>query len=135
MSYLEALDTLVESRPHLEPGNYGDLASYRADQRGNMQARNDYRAIRACVAPDDATLAELARGSRLSFETADDGTIVADYCAGQYYPIEYRRACVRLIASAWWQAQAGRLAEADAQYIRTVAKAVFGPGIARRWFN
>lgn len=105
MSYLDALDALVDSRPHLEPGNYATMAAYRADQRGNMQARNDYRAIRACVAPDDATLAELARGSRLSFETADDGTIVADYCAGQYYPVEYRRAAVRLIASAWWRTQ------------------------------
>lgn len=107
------------------------MAAYRADQRGNMQARNDYRAIRACVAPDDATLAELARGSRLSFETADDGTIVADYCAGQYYPIEYRRAAVRLIASAWW-ASMSVTSVAD---IRAHARKVFGPGIARRWFN
>lgn len=134
MSYLDALDALVDSRPMLEPGNYATLADYRADQRGNMQARADYWRIRACIAPDNHTLFEIARGSRITF-TGPDDALVADYCAGQYYPIEYRRACVRLIASAWWQAQAGRLAEADAQYIRTVAKAVFGPGIARRWFN
>ena len=54
MTYLEALDALVDSRPHLEPGNYATWAGYRADQRGNMQARRDYWRIRAMVAPDDA---------------------------------------------------------------------------------
>lgn len=139
-SYLEALDALAYSRPHLEPANYvgayaGAYAAYRADQRGNVQALNDYRAIRVCIAPDDATLAELARGSRLSFETADDGTIEVSYCAGQYYPVEYRRAAVRLIASAWWRTQVHATPLRTADDLRKQARRTFGPGIARRWFN
>ena len=132
-SYLEALDALAYSRPHLEPANYvGAYAAYRADQRGNVQALNDYRMIRAHIVPSAEALADLARGSRLSFDA--DGV---SYCAGQYYPVEYRRAAVRLIANAWWRAQAEKFRDPEwtADDIRAQARRTFGRGIARRWFN
>jgi hypothetical protein len=128
-SYLEALDALVDSRPMLEPGNYGDRASYRADQRGNVQARADYRLLRLYVAPTDAELADAARGSRIEF----DG-YYAHYCAGQYYPVEYRPAACRLLARVWWERtakQEGRTADS----LRAYARVLFGRGIARRWFS
>ncbi len=136
-SYLEALDALVDSRPMLEPGNYGDRASYRADQRGNVQARADYWRLRAGVAPDNATLAAFVRGSRISFCDDNDGNgvQVAEYCAGQYYPVEYRPAACRLLARVWWERQAERTSMGMADDIRRQARAVFGRGIARRWFS
>ena len=82
-----------------------------------------------------ATLADLARGSRIAFAPSYTCPMVADYCAGQYYPVEYRPAAVRLIRDAWWQAVAGRLAEADADDIRKLARRTFGAGITRRWFS
>lgn len=131
-TYLDALDNLVDSRPMLEPGNYATWADYRADQRGNMQARNDYWRIRACIAPDDATMAYLAHGSRIDFEHRDDG-MNAYYTAGQYYPVEYRPAAVRLLANAWWQSRQNEYTSADK--LRKIARHVFGRGIARRWFS
>lgn len=143
-AYIEALDALAYSRPRLDPNDYiGAAAAYRADQRGNVQALNDYRAIRAMVAPDDAPLADVARGSRIEFvqligsvkdRVAErEPGVRADYLPGQYYPVEYRPACVRLLARVWWQLKASQGYDADA--IRKRARLVFGRGVARRWFN
>lgn len=141
-TYLEALDALAYSRPGLDYANYGDAASFRADQRANMRDAADYRLLRLYVAPTDAELSEAARGSRLSFlprvsmehrvcAPARDGLqVTADYCACQYYPREYRAACVRLLARVWWARQAGTTDD-----IRRQAARVFGRGIARRWFS
>ena len=137
-AYLDALDTLAESRPMLDPNNYSTMASYRADQRANMRDLADYRLLRLYVAPTAEALAYAARGTRLSFRTTfDSGVVVADYTAGQYYPREYRAACVRLLASLWWhmQAEAFHDPEWTADDIRKHARRVFGRGIASRWFN
>ncbi len=137
-SYIEALDALAYSRPGLDPANYGDAASYRADQRANMRDLADYGLLRLYVAPKDAELADAARGSRIKFsdnENMRDWQVAVDYCAGQYYPREYRAACVRLLVTIWWTAVARRRPEWTADDIRAYARREFGIGLARRWFS
>lgn len=143
-TYLSALDALVATRPMLDPNNYGDLASYRRDQRRNARDAADYRLLRLYVKPTNEELREAARGSRIEFvhalhtlkDTLADREpgVRADYCAGQYYPVEYRAACVRLLARVWW-VEAAKQHHVTAQSIRNSARRLFGSGIARRWFN
>lgn len=131
-SYIDQLDAFVASRPGFDPANYSDWASYRADRRIVERARSDYRELRAelrHVLTDDK-LEDAARGGRLSF--GPDGV---DYTAGQYYCTEYRSAACRLLASIWWREQAVRSApDESADDIRRHARAVFGRGLAGRWF-
>ena len=128
-THIEALDALAYSRPMLDPANYGDAASYRADQRRNVRDAADYRLLRLYVDPTDAELIEAARGSRIAF--GQDG---ADYCAGQYYPVEYRAACVRLLVRVWW-ARTAKAEGRTADSLRAYARVLFGRAFARRWFN
>ncbi len=127
-AYLDALDALVDTRPMLDPNNYGSIAAYRADQRANM------RRIAGTPAADE--LIEAAKGSRLSFvSVGEEGIVSVDYCAGQYYPREYRAACVRLLARCWWERAGRQFADDDAEGIRKLARRMFGRGVASRWFN
>ena len=111
---LSLLDAFVHQRSGMDPRNYGDFASYRSEQRRVTQDLNDYRAIRAVVTFADGITAEHlleaskhAFSGRLSFTevTLKDGTagVRIDYCPGQYFPTEYRRAACAVLASALWK--------------------------------
>jgi hypothetical protein len=136
-AHLAALDAFVDARPMLDFANYGDVPAYRADQRANMRDRADYWVIRRIGgSPSIAALEDAARGSRLRFFSEFGGSNAAiDYTAGQYYPREYRAACVRLLASCWWHAQAAARPDWTAEDIRAQARRMFGRSIARRWFS
>lgn len=103
---VEALSTLLESRPNFKSADYGDRASYRAETR---RATADLRLGRALLAevrlgPD---LSELlaSQHRRIEFWGAmGSGGMVeaiqrAEYTAGQYYCVEYRAAVVGMLAS------------------------------------
>lgn len=132
-TYLSALDALVATRPMLDPANYGDLASYRHDQRRNARDAADYRLLRLYVKPTNEELADAARGSRITFD--DNYSAIVDYCAGQYYPVEYRAACVRLLARVWWTRTVAQNPQWPVHEIRNHARVLFGRGVNRRWFN
>lgn len=135
-AHIEALDALVDTRPMLDFANYGNATTYRADQRANMRDRADYWQLRRIGGtPSAEVLEHVARGSRLSFASEFGGKAAVDYTAGQYYPREYRAACVRLLASCWWRTQAAAHPDWTADDIRAQARRMFGRGIARRWFS
>lgn len=112
----DALAAFIRSRPGFDPCNYGDAASYRADQRTAARQKNDAETMLAAVRWRDsitgADLIEAARGGRLTIVPArveypnqnpDHGySVRIDYCTGQYYPTEYRAGVCRVLASALW---------------------------------
>ena len=119
----DALATFIRSRPGFDPHNYGDAASYRADQRTAARQKNDAETMLAAVRWRDsitgADLIEAARGGRLAIELLPAGETIRgvfmpspvpgapprvriDYCTGQYYPTEYRAGVCRALASALW---------------------------------
>ena len=110
----DALAAFIRSRPGFDPCNYGDAASYRADQRTAARQKNDAETMLAAVRWRDsitgADLIEAARGGRLTIEVNPAGTVGGimrpvvriDYCTGQYYPTEYRAGVCRVLASALW---------------------------------
>lgn len=133
----------ILSRPGFESGNYSTAASWRADTRRAIRDRNDaLRLLDAAEYSDAVTLEHLreALSSARRLSLSDDGQRL-DYCAGQYYPTEYRAAAASALASAWWSAirddltsEFGRDA-VTGDLIRKSARSRFGATIASRWFR
>ena len=129
---LTSLRAFAESRPGFDYRDYGDIASYRADLRRATQQLADARALLAYVEGVSGITHEslILAGTygRLTVNSAGDW----EYCVGQYYPTEYRAAVCRLLASVvggLWRE--GR----SADDMRRKARAIFGRGLANRYFN
>ena len=162
----QALRVWINQRPGLEFGNYGDVANYRAEVRSigrDLQhARELLRAVeyRDSISGDDLEAAfPHAYSGRLSLRDISaryaDGSILwifeLDYCTGQYWPTEYRKAACAVLASALWDWQRDNMPVRDAykgeayndtyqgltagDWLRASFRRQFGRGIANRWFS
>jgi hypothetical protein len=136
VSPLDALAVFVSQRSGIEYANYGDrdafLSDYRPILRHGKHARAMLAYLRWRTLPDDL-LASVADNGRLTWDATRGEW---DYCAGQYFAVEYRRAACRVLASAvekLWDADAGGCVSRDD--IVRFAHGVFGPAIARAWFR
>jgi len=155
---IDSLRTFVSRRPGLEYGNYGDPVAYRAEMRAITkdlhQAREllRYVELRDSITGDDIIKAsESAYSGRLTIGA--NATI--DYCTGQYWPTEYRRAVCAVLASAVWAWKRDQCMPAPTlhhntetgetvqrykglragDYLRANFKREFGRGMAARWFS
>lgn len=144
----------VSQRPGLEFENYGDVSSYRAEMRGITHDLHDARILLAYVERVGITAERLreafsAFSGRLSLVASDKGMRL-DYCTGQYWPTEYRKAACAVLASAIWDytrcecmpeptigADGHRLYRGitGGAFIRKAARREFGSRLANRWFN
>lgn len=139
-----ALYTFIGQRPGLEFGNYGDVPNYRAEVRAIgrdlTQAREllRYVELRASITADDIIEAsKRAYSGRLTITATDDGAVSIDYCTGQYFPTEYRKAACAVLSQAireWFRANISDTAK-PGDYLRASLKREFGRGMASRWFN
>jgi len=87
------------SAVRLEYGNYDSPESYRYDRNNVRRAtRKIDKITRAIFWRNKGTLAsallEASKGSRLEYLGNGQGW---EYCPGQYYPLEIRWACYRLL--------------------------------------
>jgi hypothetical protein len=120
---LGALMRFIAQRPGLEFGNYGDVKAYRSEMRAITRDRHDAERLLGAVAlangiTGDALQAAFAHAysGRLSCKTEPKvephpthaaGYVAGyratlNYCAGQYFPTEYRKAACAVLASALW---------------------------------
>ena len=150
---IAALDTFIRQRPGLDYGNYGDPVAYRAEVRSIGKDLQHARALLRYVEwHESITAAMIVDASKHAFSgrltiTEENGQIVLDYCTGQYWPTEYRRAVCGVLSSAIWgwlrenaPVDAGPIEpHSNLQnlggYIRTQARRELGRSIAARWFN
>jgi len=130
----EALARFVAQRSGIDGRNYGGsreafLGDYRRILRDGREARALLRVVTLSTCLPDSILVDVLKSGRLTW----DGKRL-DYCAGQYFPTEYRAAVCRALASVLWNywRDGGRY---TADQIREAAKSNLGRGIARRWFN
>jgi hypothetical protein len=105
------LRAFIAQRPGMDPRNYGDAASYRAESRSITQDRHDAEMLLRQVelmtsSIPEAKLREAFRAysGRLTLTDTPKG-LRLDYCTGQYFPTEYRRAVCAVLASALWEAR------------------------------
>jgi hypothetical protein len=141
---IAALHAFINQRPGLEYGNYGEPVSYRAEVRAIgrdlTQARQllRYVELRASITAGDIIEASLrAYSGRLTITATDDGKVSIDYCTGQYWPTEYRKAACAVMAQAIWAWYRTNISDTakPGDYLRASFKREFGRGMASRWFN
>ena len=146
---IEALHDWINQRPGLEPTNYirgwddtAGRSTYRSESRSITKDLHDARYFLDYVAIRESISAErildAARHSfsgRLSITPDGDGFRV-DYCTGQYWPTEYRKAAAAVLRGAIWNwLREGLQKTDDADTIRKAARREFPASIARRWFQ
>lgn len=81
--------------------------------------------------------ARRACGGILEAPPPDSFKVTVSYCAGQYWPTEYRRAVCAVLSSAlwdYWRECAGDIPH-KGEAIRKTARAELSRSIAQRWFN
>lgn len=147
---INALHKWLRQRPGLEFGNYGDVSAYRSEMRSITKDLQQAQAMLRTIAWRDSITADHiiaaakhAYSGRLSIELRDDGKVRIDYCTGQYWPTEYRRAVCAVLSSVlwdYWRDNAPKPTDDNdtasvGDYLRLTAKRELGRGIARRWFN
>lgn len=125
---LEALARFVAQRSGIDSRNYGgSREAFMQDYRQILRDGRDARVMLRAVIPDYA-LADALKSGRLTW----DGKRL-DYCAGQYFPTEYRAAVCRALANALWCTWAS--GGTSCERIRAQARYSLGRGVANRWFN
>ena len=159
---IAALYAWINQRPGLEFGNYGDVSAYRSELRSITKDRQHaLQLLRAVELRDSITAEDMvaafprAFSGRLTIEETPKGAKL-DYCTGQYWPTEYRKAACAVLASVLWDwtrehampskiikdgqdyyphAGGGRNEQSAGDWMRTHFKREFGRGIQSRWFN
>lgn len=155
---IDALHTFTRQRPRLEYVNYGDPVAYRAEMRAiTKDLRQARELLRYVELRESISAADIIKASEGAFSgrltIGADAKI--DYCAGQYFPTEYRKAVCAVLSSAIWSwhrdqcmptptlhhnSETGETVQRykglrAGDYLRASLKREFGRGMAARWFN
>jgi hypothetical protein len=135
---LSTLRKFARQRPGLEFGNYGDAKAYRSELRAITRDLAHAETLLSAVEWSDIDAEDILRasnGGRLEI-TVDGERVRIDYCTGQYFPTEYRKAVCRVLAGALWEHVRYNTEGNDlARRIRAHFRREFGRGIASRYFN
>jgi len=140
---IDALYTFINKRPQLEFNNYGNRQSYMRESRAITKDRHHARQLlfvlnsyNQITAEDITRASEHAFSGRLSINVTDDGLVSIDYCTGQYFPTEYRKAVAAICASALWTFYRNECGYATGERIRQAAKRDFNStSIVRNYFS
>lgn len=133
---LEKLEQFARQRPGLDFANYGDVSAYRSESRSITKdlhhAESLLAAVRRTLIPADklASAFKRAYSGRLSW----DGESL-DYCTGQYWPTEYRRAVCAVLSAALWDYFREDCGCDTREKIQAAARRALPRHIVNRWFN
>lgn len=143
---INALYTFANKRPGLDPRDYirshddsEGRSTYYAEARNITRDLRHSRALLRRVELSGITAAEIITASREAFSgrltitATNDGVIKIDYCIGQYFPTEYRKAVASVCARALWNYWREDSKPADG--IRQLARREFPRAIARAYFG
>lgn len=131
----------INERPGLDFRNYGDAKLYRTELRligkDLRHARELLNAVeRSGVITGEWLYESLTKGGRLSLRHNNkSGALELTYCAGQYYPTEYRKAVCSVLASCLWSAEREAFPQLTSEELRARFRRWFGRGIQGVWFN
>ena len=144
---LHALRTFAQKRPQLEYGNYGNASSYRQESRAITKDLNHARKLLGKVERSSITAQDLIVASNEAFcgrltiipanSYSDEFKI--EYCVGQYFATEYRKAVCAVLARALWNHWREDRKDGDimttGQQLRAIARSELGASLARAYFN
>lgn len=139
---LRCIRAFVAQRPGMEFGNYGDVAAYRSESRSITKDRHDAERLidqvawRDSITTEDIIKAsEQAFSGRLTIKRVGESGFKIDYCTGQYFPTEYRKAVCAVLASVFWGYFRTCYPASNGNDIRRLARREIGRTVAHRWFN
>jgi len=157
---ITALSTFIRQRPGLDFGNYADVKAYQSELRSITRDLHDARHLLRSVELRDSITAEdllaafkRAYSGRLTISETEDGRARLEYCTGQYWPTEYRKAVAAVCASALWDYTRECMPEPTGKvtrngfehdsikgltpgdWLRREFRREYGRGIQSRWFN
>ena len=134
---IAALRAFIAQRPGLDPCNYGDASGYRSESRSITQDRRHAETILANIEWRDSLTADNiidaskhAFSGRLTIKEPEPGKFRLNYCTGQYFPTEYRKAAAAVLASALWDYW-----RTDGNSPSDRGRETFGRTIANRYFR
>ena len=139
---LHALAAFAATRPGLDPREYmrdwrdtEGRKAYASDVRSITKDLHHARALLTAVRLSGITEAQLVTAFRsFSGRLSWDGNSL-DYCTGQYYPTEYRKAVCAVLASALWCYFREDCCCDTGDKIRLAARRALPRAIVSRWFN
>ena len=108
---LQALRAFVAQRGGIDPRDYASYASYRAESRSVTKDGGQARQLIRAVELSGITAEQLLAACRDAFsgrlqivakQQNGETWAVVDYCTGQYFATEYRKAVCAVCASALW---------------------------------
>lgn len=146
---LTALHQWVNQRPGLDPRNYirdwsdqDGRRAYFSESRSITRDLHHARALlRYVEMRDSITAADIINASRHSFAgrlaivPLENGKFSIEYCTGQYWPTEYRRAAAAVLAAAIWEWLRTNTPDATGDKLRQAARRELGRPLAARFFN
>lgn len=161
---IEALRAFARQRSGMDWRNYEDAKTYRAEQRSITRDRHYAETLISAIEWRDISAEDLISASKQAFSgrltiKQQNGAVSVDYCTGQYFPTEYRKAVAAVCASALWGYIRGtqmpeptyrqhgdaenRPMQTEALYdgvsagawLRRYFRREFGRGIASRYFD
>jgi len=145
---IDAIGKFIRQRPGLKFVNYGNLSSYRAECRSIARDKRDAERLLAFVAIRDSITAEmLIQAAQLTYAgrlliVERNGKVGIDYCTGQYWPTEYRRAACAVLAFAIWDHVREHDMPGDeyrglsaGDWLRRHFRREFGRSMQSRWFD
>ena len=104
LQIIDLLRGFVRQRPRFDYGNYGDLASYRADARKAQKYLRIARELLSLVELDARIEAKHLIDAMTNRQRLTLSGRRLDYTAGQYWSIEYRPAVCRMCLGLLWDA-------------------------------
>ena len=132
---LDALYTYAHKRPCLDFADYGNCSSYRSESRAITRDLHDARELLAAfkwrTITDEQLLSAMnsAFSGRLAWDSEKQKL---NYCTGQYWPTEYRKAVCAVLATSLWAYW--REPDSTGDSIRKTAKRELSRGVYNRWF-
>ena len=144
---LHALRTFAQKRPQLEYCNYGNPSSYLKESRAVTKDLHHARKLLRKVELSSITAQDIVNASNEAFSGrltiipansySDEFRI--EYCVGQYFATEYRKAICAVLARALWNHWREDRKDGDimttGQQLRAIARSELGASLARAYFN
>ena len=142
-----ALRTFAQKRPRLEYVNYGNASSYLKESRAITKDLNHARKLLRKVELSSITAQDIVNASNEAFSGrltiipansySDEFRI--EYCVGQYFATEYRKAICAVLARALWNHWREDRKDGDimttGQQLRAIARSELGASLARIYFG
>ncbi|NBW21147.1 MAG: hypothetical protein EBR82_75615 [Caulobacteraceae bacterium] len=130
---MNALSVFIRQRAGLEFGNYGDLRSYRQEQRMITKDRHQaFELFRFVDRSESITSDRIKAEAKNRLEWKNGGW---EYTTGQYFPVEYRRAVCSLLSCVLWNWFREECNCETREKIQAAARREFSRAVAQRWFS